>query len=133
MPIPLQRFTAVHSTAALLFTALVFYWLHFQSFLQVTSNHVILCRFLKRCRKWRHLHERQPPDRRGWSVYPSFSFQILLLTMLNTAETQALGKGKGKGDNCRTHRTRDGLMVQYRWAIIVKYLSQSYLFFYYRF
>ena len=81
------------------------------------------------------------PDRtwRRWSVYSTFSFQALILTILKTAATQVLGKRKRQDSDCdsfRRHRiTRildsDGLMVQYQWAIIAKHLS--YLFFYYRF
>ena len=111
---------------------------HFQVFLQVTpTNYGILPQLLRIYYKWRQLHELQLPNRLGrrWSVYPSFSFQVLLLlTILNTAATQVLGKGKGKASECdslsrRRHRSRilDGLMVQYQWAIVVKYLS--YLFF----
>ena len=104
-----ETLTRMHSHSSGLIDS---YWLHFQVFLQVTTNHVILLWFLKYYCNWRQLHELQLPERRRWSVYPSFSFQVLLLTILNTATT-------------------DGLMVQYQWAIIVEHLS--YLFFYYRF
>ena len=119
-------------------------WLHFQGFLQVTTNYDILSQFLRYCYKWRQLH--QLPDRtwRRWSVYSTFSFQVLLLTILNTAATQVLEKRKrqdSEGDSFRRHRRRifdsDGLMVQYQLAIIVKHLNHqhhlSYLFSYCRF
>ena len=112
-------------TAASGRTAIVFnlnfdcFYSHFQVFLQVTT-YGILPRLLRFRYKWRQLHELQLPDRRSWSVYPSFSFQILLLTiLLNTAATQVLGKGKrkdleGESLSCRKYRNKilDGLMVQ---------------------
>ena len=61
--------------------------------------------------------------------YSSLSFQVLLLTILNTTETQVLGKGKRKDSECDRILVR--LMVQYQWSIIVEHLS--YLFYHYRF
>ena len=114
---------------------------HFQVFLQVTTtSYGIFPQLLWFYYKWRKLHELQLPDRRPcqWSIYPSFPFQVLLLTILNTVATQVLGKGKRKDseserDGCRRHRSRilDGLKVQYQWATIVQY--RSYVSFYYRF
>ena len=81
--------------------------LHIQVFPRVTTDYGILPHFLKFNCKWRQLHELQPPDRRrcSESAYPSFSSQVLRLTMtiLNTATT-------------------DGLMVQYQSAITALYL-----------
>ena len=55
------------------------------------------------------------------------------MTILNTAAAHVLGKGERKdseGDSlsCLRHHSRilDGLMVQYQWAIIVKYLICSF-------
>ena len=132
--------TAMHSIGLHLkaLSSIVFYWLLFKVFLQVPTNHDILLQFLRLYYKWRQLH--QPPDRtwRHWSVYPTFSFQVLLLTILNTAATQVLGESKrqdSEHDSFRTQRSRildsDGLMVQYQSSIIVKHLA--YLFSYYRF
>ena len=119
----LRRFTrlALPPVAAqqlFLTSTLIVFYSHFQVFLQITT-YGILPRLLRFRYKWRQLHELQLPDRRSWSVYPSFSFRILLLTILNTAATQVLGKGKrkdleGESLSCRKYRNKilDGLMVQ---------------------
>ena len=89
----------------------------------------ILPQFLRYYYKWRHLHL---TDRRRWSVYPGFSFQVLLLTILDTAATQAIGKRKREDSECDSFEKKrsrildsDGLMVRFQLAI-VKHLS--YLF-----
>ena len=80
----------LHSIAVLKLVVIpslvVFYWSHFQVYLQVTTNHDLLRRFLESYHIWRQLHELQLSDRRRWSVYPSFSFQILPLTIVHDTE-----------------------------------------------
>ena len=93
-------------------------WSCLNSTEQVTTSYDILSRLLKFYYKWRQLHQFQLPDRRPWWVYSSFSFQILLSTiLLNTAVTQVVAERIRKDNSlsCRSRRRNvlDGLMVQY--------------------
>ena len=100
----LRRFTrlALPPVAAqqlFLTSTLIVFYSHFQVFLQITT-YGILPRLLRFRYKWRQLHELQLPNRRSWSVYPSFSFQILLLIddteySRNTSTRERKKKGLG--------------------------------------
>jgi hypothetical protein len=95
--------------------------------------HVIFQQRLGSYNKWRQLHEHQPSDTRRWSVL--FSFQALLLTVLNTAgATLPVGKTKDR-DSCefdvyaqrKRHRCRslDGLMVCQQAATVILFYDHA--------